>query len=136
MLAAFQYDTGAAGAIFYSREVPSAMFGVRFSKLFGRNGVITFESNGGVVVTTGRTLPRVLLPGWWWDIRGYRAMYGDFLGAIRDGRAPAMGLERALEDHRLMEQIYAASPGTSGPVGVAGAGREPGAGSPESAGVR
>ncbi len=133
MLAAFQYDSGAAGAIFYSREVPSAMFGLRFSKLFGRRGVITFESNGGIVVTSGRTFPRVLLPGWWRDVRGYRAMYDDFLGAIDEDRAPAMSLERALEDHRLMEQIYTSRPGAGG---VAGAGREPGTGSPESAGVR
>jgi predicted dehydrogenase len=34
-------------------------------------------------------------------------MYRDFVGAIREGRQPAMSLERAMEDQRLMEQIYA-----------------------------
>jgi hypothetical protein len=40
------------------------------------------------------------------DIRGYRAMYRDFIGAIREQRAPEMSLERAAEDQRLMDQIY------------------------------
>ena len=40
-------------------------------------------------------------------------MYRDFLGAMRDGRAPEMSLERAMDDQRLMDQIYATL-GTSG----------------------
>jgi predicted dehydrogenase len=34
-------------------------------------------------------------------------MYRDFLRSIRDGRAPEMSLERAIEDQRLMDAIYA-----------------------------
>jgi predicted dehydrogenase len=34
-------------------------------------------------------------------------MYRDFAAAIRRGRAPEMSLERALEDQRLMDQVYA-----------------------------
>lgn len=102
-LVAFDYDTGAVGALFYSREVPSLLRGLRLSKLYGRQGVITFESNGGAVLvhTRGR-LPRAVHPGWR-DIRGYRAMYLDFADAIAVGRQPQMSLERALEDHRLIE---------------------------------
>jgi predicted dehydrogenase len=33
-------------------------------------------------------------------------MYRDFLTAIREGRAPEMSLERAMEDQRLMDQVY------------------------------
>ena len=105
MLAAFTYDNGAVGALYYSREIPSALRGARLSKLFGRDGVITFESNGGVVLARGRGWPRVVFPGVR-DVRGYQAMYRDFLSAIRTGRAPEMSLERAVEDHRLMEQVY------------------------------
>jgi predicted dehydrogenase len=102
-LVAFDYDNGAVGALFYSREVPSLLRGIRVSKLYGRRGVITFESNGGTVVVRTRGLPRVVHPGWR-DIRGYRAMYLDFAAAIHSGRQPEMSLERALEDHQLMEQ--------------------------------
>ena len=106
MMVAFSYDTGAVGSLFYSREVPSLLRGVRVSKLFGRDGIITFESNGVFVLVRGRGLPRLLFPGLR-DIRGYRAMYRDFLRAIRESGAPEMSLERASGDHRLMDRIYA-----------------------------
>jgi predicted dehydrogenase len=106
MLVAFGYDSGAAGALYYSREVPSLLKGVRWSKLFGRRGVITFESNGAVVFAPGRRLVGVHAPGLT-DIRGYRAMYLDFARAIRTGASPEMDLDRALADHILMEQVYA-----------------------------
>jgi predicted dehydrogenase len=33
-------------------------------------------------------------------------MYRDFAGAIRGGRQPEMSLERAMDDQRVMDQIY------------------------------
>jgi predicted dehydrogenase len=105
MMVAFRYDNGAVGSLYYSREIPSLLKGMRLSKLYGRNGIITFESNGLFVLTRGRRGPRLVLPGFY-DFRGYRAMYRDFVGAIRRGGQPEMSLERALEDQRLMEQIY------------------------------
>ncbi len=107
LLVTLEYDSGAVGSLHYSREIPSLLRGLRLSRLFGREGVITFESNGGFVVVgrQGR-LPRLVLPGFR-DIRGYQAMYRDFVVGIRTGRAPEMCLERAIEDQRLMDQIMA-----------------------------
>ena len=48
MMVAFRYDNDAVGSLYYSREIPSLFRGLRLSKLFGRDGVITFESNGAV----------------------------------------------------------------------------------------
>lgn len=112
MMVAFRYDNEAVGALFYSREVPSLFRGLRVSKLFGRSGIISFESNGIAVLARGHGIPRVVLPGFK-DIRGYRAMYRDFLRAVRTNRSPEMSLETAIVDQRLMEQIYA----TAGPSG-------------------
>jgi predicted dehydrogenase len=106
MMVAFRYDNDAVGSLLYSREVPSLLRGLRLSKLYGRRGIITFESNGLFVVARGQGLPKLLLPGFR-DIRGYRGMYRDFLNAIRTGQTPEMGLERAMDDQRLMDQIYA-----------------------------
>ncbi|MGH9176106.1 MAG: hypothetical protein ACRD1H_17195, partial [Vicinamibacterales bacterium] len=61
---------------------------------------------GLFVIVRGQGAPRLLFPGFR-DIRGYRAMYRDFVGSIRDRRAPEMSLERAIDDQRLMDQIYA-----------------------------
>jgi predicted dehydrogenase len=105
MMVAFRYDNGAVGTLYYSREIPSFFRGLRLSKLFGRAGVITFESNGLFVVSRGRRF-QAIAPGLR-DIRGYQAMYRDFVRAIRDGTPPQMSLEAALADQRLMDQVYA-----------------------------
>jgi predicted dehydrogenase len=106
MMVAFEYDNGAVGSLYYSREVPSLFRGLRLSKLMGRAGIITFESNGLFVLVRGRGLPRLIVPGLR-DIRGYQAMYRDFHRAIRGASAGEMSLERAIEDQRLMDRIYA-----------------------------
>ncbi|MGE0593247.1 MAG: Gfo/Idh/MocA family protein [Vicinamibacterales bacterium] len=105
MMVAFRYDNQAVGSLYYSREVPSLLQGLRVSKLFGRKGIISFESNGGFIVVRGTGWPRLVLPGFR-DIRGYQAMYRDFAAAIRTGGVPQMSLERAIEDQRLMDDIY------------------------------
>src|SRR5687767_6313725 len=105
MMVSFTYDNGAVGSLYYSREIPSMLKGLRLSKLYGRKGVITFESNGVIVFARGNRFPKVILPGFR-DIRGYQAMYRDFRNAIVKGAAPEMSLERAMEDQRLMDQIY------------------------------
>ncbi|MGE3403300.1 MAG: Gfo/Idh/MocA family protein, partial [Vicinamibacterales bacterium] len=107
MMVAFRYDNEAVGTLYYSREIPSLLKGLRLSKLFGRRGIITFESNGAFVLVRGHRGTRLLFPGVR-DIRGYQAMYRDFVRAIRTGEPPEMSLERAMVDHRLMEQVYAA----------------------------
>lgn len=106
MMVSFRYDNGGVGSLYYSREVPSLFKGLRLSKLFGRAGIVTFESNGLFIMARGRGGARVVWPGFA-DIRGYRAMYRDFATAIREGRQPEMSLERAMDDQRLMDQVYA-----------------------------
>jgi predicted dehydrogenase len=115
MMVAFHYDNHAVGDLFYSREVPSLLRGLRLSKLFGRDGIITFESNGLFILVRGKGLPRLVFPGFR-DIRGYQAMYRDFLRAVREGVSPEMSLERAMDDQLLMDQVYAS---------IAGDGKQP-----------
>ena len=63
MMVAFRYDNEAVGSLDYSREIPSLLRGLRLSKLYGRKGIITFESNGVFVLVRGQGLPRLLFPG-------------------------------------------------------------------------
>ena len=105
MMVAFRYDNQAVGSLYYSREIPSLFRGLRLSKLYGRKGIITCESNGLFVLARGNGVPRLVFPGFR-DIRGYQAMYRDFHAAITSGRAPEMSLERAMEDQRLMDDVY------------------------------
>jgi len=105
LMVSFIYDNGAVGSLYYSREIPSMLKGLRLSKLMGRKGVITFESNGVVMYVRGEGFPRIIFPGFS-DIRGYQAMYRDFRESIEQNRQPQMSLERAIEDQLLMDQIY------------------------------
>jgi predicted dehydrogenase len=105
MMVSFTYDNSAVGSLYYSREIPSLFRGLRLSKIYGRQGVISFESNGVFVVARGTGLPSVRFPGFR-DMRGYQAMYRDFAGSIASGAAPEMSLERAIDDQALMDQIY------------------------------
>ena len=124
MMVAFRYDNDAVGTLYYSREIPSFLKGLRVSKLFGREGVISFESNGLFVLVRGRRGVRLVLPGYR-DIRGYQAMYHDFIGAIREQRAPEMSLERAIEDQQLMDRIYQTADNANVGRTVSGPPREP-----------
>jgi predicted dehydrogenase len=107
-MVAFRYDNDAVGSLYYSREIPSLLRGIRLSKLYGRKSIITFESNGLFVLVRGSGWPRLIVPGLR-DIRGYKAMYRDFVSAARTGRPPEMSLERAMDDQRLMDEIYASA---------------------------
>ena len=98
------FTNGAVGTLSFSWEVPSPLRGVRISKLYGREGSVTFESNGIFVLASG-SRTRLTFPGLR-DLAGYRAMFTDFLAAIRTGRDPLMTLDIAEQDVRLVRDIY------------------------------
>ncbi|MEZ4399718.1 MAG: Gfo/Idh/MocA family oxidoreductase [Kofleriaceae bacterium] len=107
MMVGFDYAEGAVGMLSYSWEVPSTWKGLRLSKIYGRRGTITFETNGLWVWAHG-TRTRPYLPGFR-DLAGYRAMWSDFLAAWRDDRDAAFDLARARRDLELVEAAYASS---------------------------
>jgi predicted dehydrogenase len=105
ILATLEFAEGAVGSLYYSWETPSLFKGLRISKIYGREGSITFESNGVMVLVRGNK-KRLLFPGFK-DIAGYRAMFRDFFGAFREDRQPEFHLDLAEKDLRVVEQIYA-----------------------------
>ena len=113
MMLALEYEAGPVGALYYSWEVPSLFKGLRISRIWGREGSITFESNGLFVLVRGRR-KRVIFPGLR-DIAGYGAMFDDFLRSMRNDEQPQYDLDLAERDLRLVEQAYATA-GVSHPV--------------------
>jgi UDP-N-acetylglucosamine 3-dehydrogenase len=107
MMVGFDYAEGAVGMLSYSWEVPSTARGLRLSKIYGRAGTITFETNGLWVLLHGKKT-RFYLPGLR-DLAGYRAMFADFVRAWREGTEPALTLSRARRDLELVEAAYATS---------------------------
>lgn len=105
LLAVFDYEGGAAGTLAYSWEVPSPLKGLRVSRIYGREGSIAFESNGLWVTLWGRR-KRLFFPDPL-DLLGRRAMWRDFVHALRTDAEPEMTFERARRDLELVEEIYA-----------------------------
>ena len=104
VLVVVEYAGGAVGTLSYSWEVPSPLRGVRISRIYGRLGSVTFESNGIFTFVHGRRT-RCGIPGLV-DIAGYRSMFRDFIDAIRTEREPKMTLDMAERDLRLVRDIY------------------------------
>jgi len=105
MLVSFDYAEGAVGTLAYSWEVPSTAKGLRLSKIYGRKGSITFETNGLWVLCHG-TKTRLYIPGLR-DLAGYNAMWADFVRAWTTDSPPKMTLAQARRDLELVEQAYA-----------------------------
>ncbi len=107
LLAVFRYWTGAVATLSYSWETPSALRGLRLSRVYGREGSIAFESNGLFLFTWGRRR-HLAFPGLM-DISGRRAMWSDFIEALRTDREPQYSLALARRDLELVEAIYASA---------------------------
>jgi len=107
VFAVFRYATGAVGTLSYSWETKSALRGLRLSRVYGREGSIAFESNGLFVATWGRAR-RLAFPGLR-DISGRRAMWADFVPALREDREPQYDLRHAQRDLELVEAVYASA---------------------------
>jgi predicted dehydrogenase len=108
MLVVAEYEEGAVGTLAHSWEVPSLLRGLRISRIYGTRGAVAFESNGLFVRVSGAR-PRLIFPGLR-DIGGYRAMFRDFLTALRTGSEPLMSLARAERGLELIEAAYRTAP--------------------------
>lgn len=110
MVVVAKYAEGAVGTLLHSWEIPSPFRGLRISRIFGTGGTVTFESNGLIVIVTGRR-PRLVFPGFR-DISGYAGMFRDFFDAIRTGREPVMTLARAQQGMEIVETAYGTAAGS------------------------
>jgi predicted dehydrogenase len=104
MLIVARYAQGAIGVLFFSWNVPSLLKGVRLSRIYGTEGTIRFESNGLFILALGKRR-RLRFPGLR-DLTGTRAMFRDFLGALRENRPPEFTLALARRDLELVEAVY------------------------------
>jgi predicted dehydrogenase len=104
ILVNIKYADGPVGTLYYSWETPSLFKGLRLSKIYGRAGSITFESNGVFVFMRGKK-KGLMFPGFA-DIAGYQAMFADFIKSIREDVEPQFTLDLAERDLKLIETIY------------------------------
>ena len=109
-LVVLRYAAGPVGTLHHSWETPGRFRGLQLSRIAGTQGSATFESNGIVVFVRGPRRSHWVFPGFR-DIEGYRAMFRDFLAALRGGSEPRMTLARARRDLELIEAATDSSRG-------------------------
>ena len=103
-LVVIRYANGAIATLAHSWELAAPLGGLRLSKVQGTRGAVTFESNGLVIVTTGRR--RSIRFPMLRDALGYRAMLRDFLRCVRMGVQPMFTLEMAKSDLQRLEHAW------------------------------
>ena len=108
MLVVVQYEQGAVGTLHHAWDTGSLFRGLRLSRIYGTQGSVTFESNGLFALVRTRGV-RMVLPELR-DIAGYRAMFADFIGCLRENREPWMTLAHARRDLELVEAAYQSTP--------------------------
>jgi predicted dehydrogenase len=98
------YEEGPVATLFYSWEVNSFLRGRRLSKIYGTDGVITFESNGFFVFVRSNKW-RIIFPGRK-NEGGAELMFADFFKALRNGNEAQFTLEQARRDVEVIEEVY------------------------------
>jgi predicted dehydrogenase len=109
-------EGGGIATLHHAWDAPVRWKGLSLSHVIGVDGTITFESNGLFGGLNGRRRRRIFFPGLR-DIRGFRAMFSDFLATLRTGREPVMSLARARGDLAIVEAAYRTA-GLASPSGT------------------
>lgn len=104
MVVVVKYQSGAIGTLHHSWAVPARWKGLSLSQIIGERGTIVFESNGLFVGVNG-IRRRLHFPGFR-DVRGFGAMWRDFLNALSTGVSPLLTLAEARRDMAVIEAAY------------------------------
>jgi predicted dehydrogenase len=104
MVVVVKFASGAVGTLHHSWAAPTRWKGLSLSQIIGERGTIVFESNGLFVGVHGKRR-RLLFPGFR-DVRGFGAMWRDFLRALSTGAPPVMTLADARRDMAVIEAAY------------------------------
>jgi predicted dehydrogenase len=104
MVVVVKYRNGTIGTLHHSWAAPTRWKGLSLSQIIGEKGTIVFESNGLFVGVNG-SRRRLHLPGFR-DVRGFGAMWRDFLNALSTGAPPLLSLADARRDMAVIEAAY------------------------------
>jgi hypothetical protein len=106
MMVAFEYDNGAVGSLYYSREIPSLLARPAALEALRPAGHHHLRIERRVHPRAGPGLPRCSCRASATSA-ATRPCIATSRARSAKGGAPEMSLERAIEDQRLMDQVYA-----------------------------
>lgn len=104
LLMVVRYSNGIVGKLLHSWRVPNRFFGLGLSKIYGTEGVITFESNGLFYSAYGRSRKKGLFSPW--GFLGFRPMLRAFVEDYLSGRPWEPTLPRIRQDMEIVHAAY------------------------------
>jgi predicted dehydrogenase len=99
-----RFKNGIIGKLFHSWRIPNPLRGVGLSKIYGTEGVITFESNGLFFSLSGKKRKFYLTNPL--NFLGFKAMHRAFIEAYMKNLPWEPSLERIKTELNLIEKAY------------------------------
>ena len=99
-----KFDNGMCGSLFHSWRIPNRFKGLSLSKIYGTDGVITFESNGLFISAAGKKKKKYFADIF--DFLGYKKMLSSFVDRFISGRPWEPDLNRIETELRLVKAAY------------------------------
>ena len=99
-----KFENGVNGKLFHSWRIPNRFKGIGLSKIYGTEGVITFESNGLYTSVYGIKKKKYFA-----DLRdflGYKKMLKSFVDNYREGKPWEPDIERIALEFKLVDSAY------------------------------
>ncbi len=98
------FANGIVGKLLHSWRIPNPLKGVAISKIYGSEGVITFESNGLFYSVHGKKIR--MSPVNPFDFLGFRSMHRAFVESYVEGKPWEPSLARIRYELELVEAAY------------------------------
>lgn len=99
-----KFEEGIIGKLLHSWRIPNRFKGVSISKVYGSEGVITFESNGLFCSAYGKKRKRAFFSPF--SFMGFQSMHRAFVEDYMVGRPWQPGLERIKREMMIVESAY------------------------------
>lgn len=99
-----EFDNGVIGKLFHSWRIPNRFRGIGLSKIYGTEGVITFESNGLYASVFGRKKEKTFFSPF--SFLGFQAMHRAFIENYIEKKPWRPELERIAVEMRLIDAAY------------------------------
>jgi predicted dehydrogenase len=99
-----KFENGVNGKLFHSWRIPNRFKGIGLSKIYGTEGVITFESNG--LFTSVRGIKNKKYFADFTDFLGYKKMLKSFVEDYSSGKQWNPGLDRIAMELKLVDSAY------------------------------
>lgn len=99
-----KFANGIVGKLFHSWRIPNRAKGLTLSKIYGTDGVITFESNGLFIIVNGKKRKRFLNLSS--DFLGYKAMHEHFIESYINNQPWQPELKKISHELSLICKAY------------------------------